>query len=748
MYQDFNRNDSPKADSQMIVNLTANLAFILLFFKRYLVRKPLFASPFSGRPHLIWLIFFLLPTDYLRAKQWTPVKREVLALWNSKDEDTDSPHVSYIHLKLETVFNHMGYKVRYLDFKKGVPKLLNSNAYLQQFAAIVTWFRDDESVPLKAYRHLLDKILHTPTKLIILGYIGVPNQDKKLNQLLKRFGVRFKDQFEDNPLLFEITYLDPLMLEFERTLFGEIPWFAGLASINKKNTVHLKIRNKAYPNIISHPVITTPKGGIILAPFDIFIHPKTGVSQWYVNPFAFIKKALGDTDLPIPDVSTLNNNRVFYSHIDGDGFSSIADVDRKSFNAQIWYDAIAQKYRLPTSVSIIEAEINPKYKGKASFVQLAQRIFKLPNVEVASHTFTHPLVWRHDGSLSERLAYGKDVKGALSAFKIKGYKIDYQRETMGSIDYINKHLAPAQKKVKILFWSGNCTPPEEAIQILNKNNILNINGGDTRFDHRFDSYSHVAPLSRPVGDSRQIYTSNANENLYTNLWHGPFSGFIDVIESFERTEKPFRMRPINLYYHFYQVEKISSLRVLHEVYKYIVKQPITPIYASRYVQMVNGYMQAQLYSSTKSQNRLMRYKITHHQPLRTFRFDNNRFYPDLLSSENVIGYSHFQGNLYIYAGNAPQTVITLAPTPPTIPYLSGANAWIDQLSADIEGIRVKGENLTPATIAIANLVPQVTFRLLSDNHTVKLLKVNDQGVLHIPLAGPSLFDLKLKLKID
>ena len=46
----------------------------------------------------------------------------------------------------------------------------------------------------------------------------------------------------------------------------------------------------------------------------------------------------------------------------------------------------------------------------------------------------------------------------------------------------------------------------------------------------------------------QVFAPNQNENVYTNEWRGPFYGFERVIETFEFTETPRRLKPINIYF--------------------------------------------------------------------------------------------------------------------------------------------------------------------------------------------------------
>src|SRR4029453_5395461 len=98
------------------------------------------------------------------------------------------------------------------------------------------------------------------------------------------------------------------------------------------------------------------------------------------------------------------------------------------------------------------------------------------------------------------------------------------------------------------------------LSILARLGVPNINGGDTMLDREWPSYTRVAPLMRPVGSHWQNYTSASNENVYTNLWKGPFYGFRNVLETFRRTEHPRRVTPVNVYYHYYSAERVAGLR--------------------------------------------------------------------------------------------------------------------------------------------------------------------------------------------
>ena len=128
-----------------------------------------------------------------------------------------------------------------------------------------------------------------------------------------------------------------------------------------------------------------------------------------------------------------------------------------------------------------------------------------------------------------------------------------------SVKYINETLLPSGKKVRTFFWTGNCEPTPAAVKLCQELGIDNINGGDSIFDRKNPSYTSLAPLGVEVGGYRQIYAPNSNENIYTNEWHGPYYGFKFVLETFGNTESPVRIKPINIYYHYYSGERWAAL---------------------------------------------------------------------------------------------------------------------------------------------------------------------------------------------
>src|SRR5581483_8431380 len=201
----------------------------------------------------------------------------------------------------------------------------------------------------------------------------------------------------------------------------------------------------------------TPWGGYVLAPYDIVTLPREAGARWVVQPIEFLRRALALPPMPVPDVTTENGRRLMLVHIDGDGFVNRAEFAGTPFSGEVLFRDILQKYHIPHSVSVIEGEIAPNGlypKDSPQLEAIARKIFALPNVEIASHTFTHPFRWSPQAQTADPLAYHLDVPG---------YTFNLEAEIGGSIQYIDTRLAPPGKRTKVLFWSGDTNPGTEAV---------------------------------------------------------------------------------------------------------------------------------------------------------------------------------------------------------------------------------------------------------------------------------------------
>ena len=652
----------------------------------------------------------------------------MIALWDSRQRGTQDYVETTLHQSLEVIMNYYGLKLYYLDIANKKDRKFLKEVDVNDFRGIVTWFNGEEVSSPETLLETFEKFsLKKP--ILQLGSFGIL-EIKRNTKLLQRFdkivkewGIDVTPSFVGNPLLISIQKKSK-DAEFERPLDQEILKAREVHNKSKKNDVWLSLNVQGYDDPFD-VIIIGKWGGYVQSGFDIFTHPKTFRAQWRVNPFKLVKNIFLKSDevFPIPDTTTLCGRRMYFSHIDGDGFINVSNIDRKSLSGEIIYNEIIKKQKLPVTASVVVAEVDPKILGSQKTLELSKRIFKDPLVEPASHTFSHPLSWSQEPSQREKEAYLDDDviskhNGAIVAYKVKNYVMSYEREVQGSLDFINSRLTPREKSANILLWSGSCMPPKEAMELLNTN--LNMNGGDSRFDILYDSYNNLSSLYRKVGKFTQVYSAASNENLYTNLWTGPFNGFKDLIQTIRKTEKPHRIKPINVYYHFYSGEHQSSLDALNEIFDYVKKAQPTPVFASQYIKTVNDFENIEI--KKESENKFI---IFSNGNLRTLRLDSKKWYPDYQLSKNVIG--HFQDSsvTYISLAQEQETTLVLTKEKPSKPYISQCNGVVDQFQFSGNLLKIKGYSRTPFEIDFWNGQKVVNRKFTSIGNFERELSINE-----------------------
>lgn len=418
------------------------------------------------------------------------------------------------------------------------------------------------------------------------------------------------------------------------------------------------------------PVYTHKTGGVAAVPFIFETGPNEEV-YWLFDPFGFLKQALQLTDFPAIDSTTESGRRILTAHIDGDGLVSRAELPGSPLGSEAIQQKILDVFDIPHTVSVIEAETSPEglypeisREAEAS----ARNIFRMDSVEVASHSYSHPFFWRmveggpEEGPNPEDTLYGVSMN-------LPGYTPALTREINESVNYINERLAPANKPVSVFLWTGDARPGPEALRITRELGLINVNGGDTHPLPYDSELAGVWPDARPIGDELQVYAPVMNENLYTNLWTGPFYGFRNVIDTFKILEANNRLKPISIYYHFYSGTKPEALKALEEVYQYALSQPVTPLYLSDYAKRVQGQYYSALLKPDENS-----YRWRGIRPPSTVRIRQDQ-YPDMALSQGVAGF-HDTGSLRFVHLTGDDPLLVLSRKPPQGPILDSANAQV------------------------------------------------------------------------
>ena len=207
-------------------------------------------------------------------------------------------------------------------------------------------------------------------------------------------------------------------------------------------------------------------------------------------------------------------------------------------------------------------------RNREAITELTREIFRLPNVEPASHTFSHPNEWSD--------TTGKNI------FR-KPWTI--REEVTRSIHKINE-LIPEDKSLGLLLLTGDCKASPQQLKIIYDHGLTPFNGG---FDHR---------LPYRVQEDYVIYNQRAMSDVYflrPRKWErngkpcGAYyenpSAYLNVIDYFR--SKP--ERPVHVYFHCYAGEHIETLSAVDQVLDWTRHQDLESLYLSEYIDRVRHH---------------------------------------------------------------------------------------------------------------------------------------------------------------
>ncbi|MDB6137309.1 MAG: putative signal peptide protein [Verrucomicrobiaceae bacterium] len=496
-----------------------------------------------------------------------------------------------------------------------------------------------------------------------------------------------------------ISISDPEFMHSEAKVAPRINEFRDLqAPAGARVLMSLTAQDTDHP-VRYDPVFFASWGGMWLEPY-IILRASQDSYLFYADPYKMLAELLSRHGaLPAPDVTTKDGCRMFYSHIDGDGFASLTDFRGHPFCGEVVRDKVLKVFPIPVTVSVVEADITAMAEGvedawRTRLADTARSIFALPHVKVASHSFSHPYQWDpEDPNPGIYTEANMPLKPAA-----KYPKVDAEREIRGSIDYINRELAPKDKPVELMLWTGNCRPGELALRMVREMGLENMNGGNTIVSRLYPGIAGVAPRVMQWGAELQINASNQNEFMYANGWNGPFyGGYADVIDTFERTESPRRLKPVNVYYHFYSATCLSSLRALEKVHRWCLDQPLHPVTAHDFALMAKDAYRTHAYDLGQG-----RWLLANGGRIRTFRLPGDAGRPDMERSRGITGWTVFQGALYVHTNGAPRIELMLKA--PQAEPAAPADVRLFMVSSDAE-IRFSSLASWTAAFEVDGLVP-------------------------------------------
>jgi hypothetical protein len=686
------------------------------------------------------------PTDCQHAVADESVRRKILALYDSSHEPEIAE--SRLHRFAEMPLNHLGFILRYHDVNTPLPPIET----LQDFAGVISWFADPVRSPAQYLVWARDAV-ERGKKYVVLADPGADTASgytPAVNAFLGRVGITFAGKYVDSTYGTTVKVRDASM-GFEHDPESDLPPYAITALSAPDVTPLLEVVvPQRYGRLRSTLVAVGPRGGYAAFGYEFF-HERRGAErgQWILNPFDFFRRAFGGAEAPIPDVTTVSGRRIYFSHVDGDGWNNMAIVEawRGKLSSKVMLEELIKPFPdLPVTVGLIGGDVDVRLGGSPAAQTIARQIFALPQVEVGSHTYTHPFNW----SFFETYDRERELKQAAPAAQERGlmpylrtftsafgashqhgknafvsgisdpprafirdpFRLD--QEIAGSLDVASR-LAPAGKRATVLLWSGSTRPFEAAIRATREAGVVNINGGDSRFDASYPSIAYVPPIGRVVGKERQIYAVNSNENTYTNGWTEHYAGQQQLSQTFANTELPRRLKGMNLYYHTYSAERQASLDTLKTFLAEASRARITPITTSRYAAMADGFFTTTITSVGHDA-----WSIADRGALETVRFDTAHGKTiDLARSHGVLGHTRHASSLYVALDPAePVALVVLARAEDgddhtATPSLAESRWRVARLERNACGFRYIAEGFGAGDFSWENLPQRATYRISS-----------------------------------
>lgn len=646
---------------------------------------------------VLWTLVLAYPIQFLQSEESAPLPRKIIALYTGKSyEDLwFSKVLQYAGMPIE----QQGIVVEYQNALNGFPSIKDRSDIL---GALVWDLYNLTPKQAEEYLNWALETIESGKKLVLMETLPgddiTPTKEQlnAIDRFWTKMGVHYEG-WENQTVKAQFINKDPLLTDFERSYIDMNLGYPIMKVISDDVSCHLTARENYDEDSESCLIFISPIGSYVASDFALYknFYIDRDYLKWYINPFLFFQEAFNSSKLPKPDTTTIAGRRIYYSHIDGDGWNSLSEVEKYRNEGLITAEVILREIiephpELPVTVGAVMADLDPDWAGIEAARTTAKKLYSLEHVEMSSHTYSHPFIWgffenytpQSEKPYLKNYKYGAWNQNSFAdkllsdVEKVDGEKnkllessyvypegmnqkymiprayanqpFNLNLEIEGSLNYINKFSPNEVKKARLIQWSGNCLPFELAIKEVRLAGALNINGGDTRFDNEFSSYGWVRPLGMNVGKELQIFSSMANENLYTDLWSRTFFGFKKLKNTIRNTGSPIRLKPINLYYHTYSGEKLASLLALKDNIQYIKKQKITPLKAAEFVEIVQGFYSAQIFQIEENS-----WKITNRGALQTIRFENATYkMVDFNKSTGIIGQRHFQGNLYVYLDKA------------------------------------------------------------------------------------------------
>jgi len=629
----------------------------------------------------------------------TPVPRVVLALYDGTAEA--APRTSRLHRFVELPLNVLGYQLAYHDLGAGLPP----STLGAEIAGVVSWF--DRPVPDPQAFALWASSVRRPegaagdVALIVLGETGLTGDvaaEPQGEAFLQRLGIRLREREYDFGIWGRAAISDPTLIGFERDFTladGHLPL---ISAVEGAAQVHLSVGEPAAVGGVATDLVVSTAAGAYAHSAALVRYDAAGnMAFWLLDPFTWFERCLGDDPWPRPDTTTLSGRRLFFSNLNGEGWTlPVGRRGRGSTDTtaaeRLVEDVLKPFPDIPVTVALVTGDLSPALNGRAAALgaELARVAFALPQVEIGSRSRTLPLQWgffetyrpeAEREALRRAAARARDgvalVPGMLSglvrtfsdtrstaALGLAGaprqYAVepfDLAAEIEGSFRTL-EDLAPPGRTAAVMAWSGDAKPFEAALAQVRGLGAANLGGGGGLFDPAAPSIANLAPFSVAVGPERQIYDALAGDALLTKSWTTPLHGLLRLEAVYAATDLPRRLKPMQLAYTAFSALEEASFHALKHRLEAVRTASVAPVRASDYARMVEGFTTVRITDLGG-----LRWRIESRGALETVRFDGVACDAevDWQASQGVLGSRCHGDALYVALDAAvDQPVVALA----------------------------------------------------------------------------------------
>ena len=419
-----------------------------------------------------------------------------------------------------------------------------------------------------------------------------------------------------------------------------------------------------------------------------WIDPAAESASSQLNLPAFLAQWLGAaSNLPVPDTTTCEGRRVFYSHIDSTGFSSRSTLPGLPLCSEVMRDRILGRFLLPVTVSVCEADIRAWLPGQqigeaARLEHVARSIFELPQIQAASNSFSRPSQW----------TAGTNITSTLND-RATTIRHDLEREIAGSMSYIHRNLLPLGKDVNLMLWPANATPTPEALRYSRAMCVENL---------------PAAPGMDPI-----------------------------ITRAVAASSPSLRLEPFALCCSFADARTEAGIAALEKNFDACAGEPFNAMTAAAYAASVREARHTRILRAAPDH-----WIILNAGDCRTLRMPASAGLPEMARCCGVSGYNVHQGQLYIHTmGRARTELVLTRNNPAQHIYLADCSTAVEFMELSSRRATFQVRDLRPVEIVLGGFEPRGQCAYL-ENGRPYTANADALGTVHLEVACRSTVSLQ------